>query len=75
MTVKLIDVLDVLRDFADTGPNYADWEMIGNMVDEFLDDHEAQQRELQFDRYDYLPEEDDYYYNDDYDYNERPEEE
>lgn len=58
MTVKLQDVLEVLRDFADTDPEQVDWEIIGDMVEQFLDDYE---REVYFDRDDYLPEQDDFY--------------
>jgi hypothetical protein len=43
MTVKLADVLDVIRDFADTEPEQVDWEMISDMVDMFLNDYESTQ--------------------------------
>lgn len=35
--MKLSDILDYLRDFADTDPTQEDWEIIGGMVDSFLD--------------------------------------
>ena len=41
---KLQDILDKLRDFADTDPEQVDWEIISDMVDSFLD-----ARELYFD--------------------------
>jgi hypothetical protein len=58
--IKLADILDYLRDFADTDPTQEDWEIIGNMVDSFLDE-----RDYHYVDEDWLPEEeeDEGYFN------------
>lgn len=53
MTTKLTNVLDAIQDFADTDPYRTDWEIISDLVEQYLD-------ALSF-RYadeDYLPEDD-----------------
>ena len=56
--IRLSHILDYLRDFADTDPTQEEWEIIGNMVDSFLDE-----RDYRYVDEDWLPEdeEDDFY--------------
>lgn len=53
--ITLQDVLEIIEQFADTDPEQIDWQLISDIVEQYLDC-----RELNFMLADYLPEEDEF---------------